>query len=259
MKIQSINSCYNYIRKPSVDSNRPGFTAHPDFNILSKNYAITASSYFRRGAFYGSPCDEFKDVISALIKVFNTDGKKRMLISGIGHSQEPFSMLAVVKNILCDRPIKKNLDLHIVDLQSKPDDKALFEHSFFDGYEPKFVPSSFVRENATNYGINKCLRWRVTDDIFKYLKSVYNNPQKSKWDTPIQEAIKTYPDETFDVISINNTLGYIKNTDTIEETLKEIVRVMKPGGIFITDTYKYYRGVLIGKTKEIYPGIYQKI
>ena len=46
----------------------------------------------------------------------------KMLIAGIASSQEPFSYLTTIKTIIKDKPIENVLDLHIIDLQSKPDD-----------------------------------------------------------------------------------------------------------------------------------------
>ena len=73
--------------------------AHSDFyKISNHNLWLSASSYFRRGVVLGSN-EGFNDVIKIFSLLFNekNDDKKSMLIVGIGHSQEPFSYLAVIK------------------------------------------------------------------------------------------------------------------------------------------------------------------
>ena len=70
--------------------------------MLQKQYQITASSYFRRGPYYGSANDNFQNIINVFQTIFDKNIKQpiKMLIVGIGDSQEPFSYLAVIKNII---------------------------------------------------------------------------------------------------------------------------------------------------------------
>lgn len=107
------------------------------------------------------------------------------------------------------------------------------------------------------------MRWRVNDEIFSFLEETYNNPQKSKWDSLIQDTIIDYPDEKFDVISANNVLPYIMKENELAETIRHIKRVLKPNGYFITDPYKdMYENekiYILDKMKKVDSGIYQKI
>ena len=107
--------------------------------------------------------------------------------------------------------------------------------------------------------INMC--WRVNDEIFDFLEKTYNNSQKSKWDSRIQDVIQTYPDNQFDIISANNVLPYIMGTE-IPQTVKNIVRVLKPNGYFITDLYEnllHIRQINSSENmKKVNSGIYQK-
>lgn len=238
------------------------FKAHPDFDELSKDYEIKASSYFRRGFFYGSPSDKYQDIVNVFQDVFANDTKaKTMLIGGIGDSQEPFSYLATIKQIIKDRKLKDALDLRIVDLQSKPKTKDLFENSFFDhSWEPAYARSSFVIDKDNYERFDTCY-YRVNDEIFNFLKMTYNDSYKSHWDTRIQEDIKNYPTESFDIISMNNTLPYIRDQEKIDETLRHIYRILKPNGIFITDPCLYSNMEMSNVTKnciEIAEGIYKK-
>ena len=241
--------------------NKLTFKAHPEFKELAKKYNVKASSYFRRGQFYGSPSDEFVDVIYCLRDIFYKKNQfiRNMLIAGIGESQEPFSLLVVIKAMLEKKSIKENLDLKIVDMQSKPTEKKLFSQSYFNcGYEPRYMLSSFIKDSGDKYGLDYYKEYRVNDEIFEFLNDTYKNRKNSYWNSRIQDVIKDIPSETMDIVSINNTLGYIKDENVIKETINHIFRVLKKGGIFITDPYSNFKDVCIDKSKEIYQGIFKK-
>lgn len=280
--IVSSNIYHNYTHNTTAQS----FTAHPDFYKFNS----TQSCYFRRGAVV-LPCYGYRDIEKTFNKIFDGNDKiKSMLVVGIGHSQEPFSYLASIKSILKGKSLKQNLSLHTVDLQSKPDDKTLFVNAFYDGiYEddniPKFAQNSFVLDRKYKYyeeetkkiapdyyfmypfikemqNTEEILNYRVNDEILNFVKETYNNPEKSKWDCRIQDAILYYNNEKFDIVSANNVLPYIISNEEIINTIKNIKRVLKPNGYFITDPYEqaYWlkdTGVL-DSFKEIYKGIYRK-
>ena len=108
----------------------------------------------------------------------------------------------------------------------------------------------------------KSLHWRVNDEIFEFLEKTYNNPQKSKWDSRIQEAILDYPDNKFDVISANNILPYIQSEIETVQTVEHMERTLKPNGYLITDPYEHVYHVkeigVSGNMKKVGAGIYQK-
>ena len=108
----------------------------------------------------------------------------------------------------------------------------------------------------------KSMRWRVNDEIFEFLEKTYNNPQKSKWESRMQDVIKTYPDEKFDIISANNSITYILSNAEIKQTVRNMLRTLKKGGYIITDPYdNVYHVEEISKyknVKKINDGIYQK-
>lgn len=85
---------------------------------------------------------------------------------------------------------------------------------------------------------NSPCHYRVNDEIFDFLNDTY--AKNSLWDTRLQESIKTFSNEEFDLISVNNTLGYIIDKYTRINTLKDIYRTLKKDGIFVTDTYNDY-------------------
>ena len=256
---------YNNSKAKNASGFNVNFGHHPDFKKLMQDYEVTASSYFRRGSFYGSPCKEFADVISTLKQFFNEkmnlqNGKINMLIGGIGNSEEPFSMLAVIKNLIGENKIKDVLNLFTVDLQSRPEKKELKWQSFYSGLKPDFVPDSFVKETSDEYGYKWVGKYRVCDEIFQYLSEAYDNHANSKWETRIQDAVKEYPDNSLDIVSINNTIGYIMDYEEGMSVLRNVLRSLKSGGVFITDPdYRKFRQIFSPEVSdEIYPGIYKK-
>lgn len=215
--------------------------AHPDFYEISQyNLSLRASSFFRRGVVLGET-SYFKDVIDVFSTLFNknTNDKKSMLIVGIGRSQEPFSYLASIKELIKDKKLKDVLNLQTVDLQAKPTKNILLSCTHYGGFwgkEPMFAKSSFIKY-AQMYGDTVLQTgFRVNDEIFDYLYKTYNNKSKSKWATRIQDDIKNYPDNSFDVLSMNNVLGYIEDDDEYYSTIKNMPRIVKPNGFIITDT-----------------------
>lgn len=215
--------------------------AHPDFYEISQyNLSLRASSFFRRGVVLGET-SYFKDIIDVFSTLFNknTNDKKSILIVGIGRSQEPFSYLASIKELIKDKKLKDVLNLQTVDLQAKPTKNILLSCTHYGGFwgkEPMFAKSSFVKY-AQMYGDTVLQTgFRVNDEIFDYLYKTYNNKSKSRWATRIQDDIKNYPDNSFDVLSMNNVLGYIEDDDEYYSTIKNMPRIVKPNGFIITDT-----------------------
>ena len=236
MRISPITTSYNNFYKNN-NTQRIAFKAHPDFDELSQKYDVTASSFFRRGPLYGIASDDYADIITVFKDIFKKGTKQKMLIAGVGESQEPFSYLATIKSLCPDRKLTDILDLKTVDLQSKPSSQQLFSDSYFEyRYQPDYAQSSFVVDVRPSIKYPAIYSYyRVNDEIFKFLDDTYKN--NSLWDTRVQEAVKTFPDEEYDVISINNTLCYITDKDTRIDTVKNIYRTLKKGGTFITDPH----------------------
>ena len=311
MRILSIS----YVNNQSIYNRKKSgtvFNAHPDFY----KYNSIQSCFFRRGSVLLACSKGYEDIENLFYKIFKTSPNvlKNMLIIGIGHSQEPLSYLASIKGILKNKELKNNLDLHTVDLQSKPERKDLKLQAFCKLHDyqtfPKYAEKGFVKDDIDdwleikhektlpsfineymhyflsyrkrwneleqkfhdaktvlnilkNENKQKNMRWRVNDEIFEFLEQTYNNPQKSKWDSRIQETILDYPDNKFDIISANNVLPYIISKTESAQTVKNIVRTLKPNGYFITDPYEYpyHVKVLSGydNMKKTGLGIYQKV
>ena len=165
---------------------------------------------------------------------------------------------------------KDNIDDWLEIKHKKEDMNHLkdYYHLYFT-YRDKWNELLFKGYNVDNIfkilkeqEIQKNMHLRVNDEVFEFLENTYNNPEKSKWDYRIQDAIQTYPDEKFDIISANNIIPYIIFENEIAKTIKHIERTLKPNGYFITDPYDYpYHVKELNKydnIKKINSGIYQK-
>ena len=305
----------SYVHNQNINNRKKSgtvFTAHPDFY----KYNSTQSCFFRRGSVLLACSKGYEDIENLFCKIFKTNLNfpKNMLIIGIGRSQEPFSYLASIKGILQDKELKNNLNLHTVDLQSKPERKDLKLNALCNLHDyqsfPKYAEKGFIKDSIDDWleikteikmpelfdehlhyylsyrkrwneleqkGHNteeilkiikeeikqKSLRWRVNDEVFNFVEQTYNNPQKSKWESRIQETILDYPDNKFDIISANNVLPYIISKKESAQTVKNIVRALKPNGYFITDPYEYPYHVKVLSScenmKQVGSGIYQKV
>ena len=255
MKITSSYFNYNQTNNCSAKYNT-SFTNHPDFDVLIKKWPLCASGYFRRGITFGEPSERFIDIVKIFRNVFkNTVTPKKMLIVGIANSEEPFSYLATIKQLNETRPIEDILDLHIIDLQSKTSREALFNYSYDTEYIPFYAKKSFVYSPHPQIPL---YNYRINDELFEFLYKTYNDPSKSKWETRVQDAITTYPDNYFDIISINNVIYYIK--DKPVETFNNVYRVVKPDGYIISDDNDY--SIQSKKTEYLEllsEGLYRKI
>lgn len=283
MQISPITNTHIY-NKYTLQKPTPAFTSAPK-RIINKQ-----SCYFRRGAVVLAS-RAYDDIENLYYQIFKTgDSIRNMLTIGVGRSQEPFSHLATIKGILKNRLLSKNLDLNIIDLQSKPAEHDLRIRAFSDlhDYEnyPKFAQGSFVKDTFKHWldiqekNLEKIdplyyfiarkpkkpqppeLYYRVNDEIFEFLKNTYNNQQKSKWNSAVQDIIQDYPDNKYNIISANNTLGYIMDDTEFVDTHRHIVRILRPDGYFITDPYGFEQKIVesgvMDNMEEIYKGIYKK-
>ena len=260
------------------------FTAHPDFYKINS----TQSCYFRRGVVALANNKGYAGIEDLFFNIFQSklNKPKKMLIIGIGNSQEPFSYLASIKGIIQEKPLNKNVDLYIVDLQSKPEYNKLRLDAFPNlfPYEtfPKYAGKSFIKDvkfpesesdiknlppmeyyiyTKIHKPVHPSKEYRVNDEILNFVNETYNNPEKSKWDSRIQDVIKDYSDNGFDIISANNVFGYLADNE-YAKTMKHIKRILKKtDGYFISDPY--FQDVKISEVlstfRELNLGIYQKI
>lgn len=228
----------------------------------------TASGYFRRGALES---EEFDDVIKGIKLIFLNNLKPKILIVGVGKAQEPFSHLAVIRSLLGGKLSESDVDLNCVDLQSKISDENLEKFAYLDVPEPLFAKDSFEQvKNPINGGNG----WRVKQDIFDYLKDVFNDSQKTWWNTRIEGFPAIYHENKYDMVSINNVLMYVKTAEEKIQTMKNLHTMLKINGILITDNYgdgyfrvekperelmKWIHNEYMQYFKKLAPGIWQKI
>ena len=258
MKISTLYSPYSYKQECNKQS-KPKFGHHPDLvSMINDKRPVLTSRWFRRGYECFKPGEDFPDVVKVFNNVFKEITKPvKMLIVGIANSEEPFSYMAVIKQIIKTIPIENSLDLHIVDLQSKPEKNKLYKDSYYKMDDlPLYAKESFIYDPNSE---KPSLKYRINDELFKFLYKTYNDPAKSKWETKAQEAIKTYPDNYFDIISINNVACYMKSDD-IQTTGNNIYRTLIPTGYIIEESGIYAQKCKdTDKFKPIDLGIHKKI
>lgn len=258
MKISALCSQYNCPQK-CERQNKPAFGHHPDLvAMLNEKSPVLTSHWFRRGFNIVEPGEDFPDVVEVFNKVLDKIMSPiRMLIVGVANSEEPLSYLATIKQIIKNKPIKDAVDLYIIDLQSKPSGEKLYKDSYYTMAQiPDYAKGSFIYDPHNR--IPK-LNYRVNDELFEFLYKTYNNPAKSKWETRAQEAIKTYPDNFFNVISINNVVCYMKSND-IQTTSDNMYRTLVPKGYLVEELGLYAEICKNANNLEcINQGIHRKI
>lgn len=265
----TINSNIKHCKQENKKQTNLSFGEHFDLQRLRNHFPkVTESCFFRRGKNFNNPSDEFQQVVDVLKSVFSSEENikpKKMLIAGVGNSQEPYSYLAIINSQNPKKSLYNIVDMYTVDLQSLPNCRTLFKNSIYNSQEPiKYAKQSFITDNKHNIDKNTPIN-RVQNSIYYYILRVYNNIRKAKWETPIQNAIKSYDDNFFEVISANNILPYVKLTNgdkVCTNVLNEMYRCIVPGGYLITDPQVYRftkKSIILEKMNKIADGIYKKI
>lgn len=216
-------------------------------------YSGPQTSLFFRKGFRRS----FSDTVNAIRSIAMTQPKPKILVVGVGKTQEPLSYLAVIQTMFRNKPIETSVDLHCVDFQPKISDEKLAEYSKYS-YDtvPDYALGGFVPNG------NKYYPYKFKPEIIQYLSNVFNNPQKAHWNTRVEDFAATCPKGVYNMISINNVLMYIKDYSVRIKTMENIAGMLKAKGILITDenidcypsTYKFLSDFI-----HLAPGIWQKI
>lgn len=232
------------------------FCARPEYERLTSE--VRASNYFRRGGFYGSASEEFRNVVDAVKLLFSNNKKPKILIAGIGQAQEPFSILAVIRDIHKRKPLESVVDLNCVDLQPKISDSDLDNYAYCDSCDPMFAKGSF--DYVENPTYKPYYRYKVKPEIQAHLRKVFDDESSTKWDTKIEDFSDQCPAESYDMITFNNTLGYVEGEDKQHKTMENICRILKPNGILITDPYDQYKEMFpaMRDFEKISDGIWRK-
>lgn len=237
------------------------FGQHSEFSNLFHIYEIPlASTFFRRGTSFANQSCKFADVIKAIEQIPKWPTIPKLLVVGVGEAQEPLSYLAVIKDMYKNKPLKSVVDLHCVDLQDKITNKTLDKYyAFMDENEsPKFAEESF--ENVSKNPRKKL--FKVKSEILEYLKKVFNNPEKTKWETKIQDFAIACKSKVYDMVSINNVLLYIRNKKEKIQLIEDLTRIIKENGFLVTDPDEetYMQKILrLQNFKKIDAGIWQKV
>lgn len=260
--LNTVNPYSNKTRSNLAQQRKSNITfgQRPEFSFLSYTYKEPlASVFFRRGSLYESQSPEFRDVIKAVNQVSKEKTIPKLLVVGVGKAQEPLSYLAVIKDRSKNKPLESIVDLHCVDLQDKISDEALDKYAFLDlDDHPLFAKESFenVSTNPRRY------HYRIKSEILDYLKKTFNNPEKTKWETKIQDFANACKSNIYNIISINNVLLYIRNKKERKQLMDNITRILSGNGILVTDLYdKEYKREFpcLKNFRKLANGIWQKV
>ena len=211
-----------------------------DFVDINKGLVKT-SAFFRRGSNGYSNNEAFKNIIDAIKPIFSSVSKPKLLIVGVANAEEPFSYLTAIKDFSGNKPLEELVDLHCVDLQSKISSKDLEQYAYFGFNDrPAFAKDCFERV-AHPYYPSESL-YQVKHEIIKHLDGVFNDSEKTKWNTDIVDFSSQCQANKYDIVSINNVLYYLADESAQASTLENITRMLKKGGVLVTDPKdNYYR------------------
>jgi len=235
----------------SKDQQNVSFCALAQYDRFVGRFSnFRASCYFRREGGNG-----YKDVVNALKLVSRNSKRPKILVVGLGDAaQEPCSILATIKSLNPKKPLKDSVELNCVDMQPQISDIELKNHSYLDKL-PSFARTSFQRvKNSKHY--------EVKPEIYENLNETLNNSAKTKWDTTIEDFSPTLPEQSYDMVSINNVLCYVLDETKKVAALENLTKSLKPGGILVTDPYDILYKDLYPCLKELNnltPGIWQKM
>lgn len=229
------------------------FGNRPEYQILQRECSNPRYSYFFRRDMPG----KYQDVIDAVKLVYKQVKKPKILIVGVGRGEEPCSYLAVINEINNDKPLGSVVDLSCIDLQPKIQYDDLRHYAYLESYgEPKFAPNSFRYDRIRE-------RHGLRHDIFEFLVQTFNNPDKTKWDTTVEEFSQNCKPNCFNLISINKVLMYLKDKETQSKVMNNLLEALKPKGILVTDIVydnadSNWTLKRMGSFKKLSPGIWQK-
>lgn len=232
------------------------FSARPEYTELFEwciGYTPRTSVFFRRGIAELGDRGRFSDVVNVLKSVFHRCQKPKIMIVGIGKGEEPLSYLSVIKSLNPNRDLSSVVDLHCIDLQPKID-----EGEIVDFFNPlgigDYAGDAFVYDEKREV-------FKTLPEVKKVLIETFNNPDKSKWDTLAQEFFSNTGDvQGYDIVSMNNVLGYIPDMKEAETLLENVSQRINDKGFLVSDEgHIQQKGYAISKKlKPFAPGIWQK-
>lgn len=265
MKILSISNLKktytNYVNKTGEKKAfSPSFLSHPTYDYFEKTSNIRASSHFRRGRYYGTPSENYKDVEYTLKKVLENKKKPSFLLVGIGHGEEAYSLAASIYTILGKpKKLSKVVDFNGVDLGPKLTEKDIKNSSIF--YNMNMLEEFNIAMDSFNNRKSDGSIWyegaEFKPEITNFIKKSLNS-KSFVWDTSIQDFLKKNK-KTYDVFVMNNVLLYMPEAEQVE-TLLKAKEIVNQKGFIITDPddnfFKKHK--IFDDWIMTYPGIYQK-
>lgn len=225
------------------------FGMRSEFLDLQRVYSNPRYSYFFRNS------DSFSNVVDSLKQVFTNTKKTKLLIVGVGRGEEPMSYLAVIKNLYKNEDLNNIVDLDCVDIQPKISTLSLKNNSVTE------EPSTLIYAKKSFYYDVNTRKFYLKSNILNFLIKTFDNPIKTHWDTSIEEYSSNCSKKTYNLISMNKVLMYLKDRETQAKVIDNLFNMLKPNGILISDSEHDFSSWNLKNAKmitEIYPGIWQK-
>lgn len=245
----NFNTCYQNRSCQQKPYQSVNFGVRSEFLELQRVYSNPRYSYFFRRS------DSFGNVVDSLKQVFANAKKPKLLIVGVGKGEEPMSYLAVIKNLYRRESLENIVDLNCVDIQPKISTLALKNNSVTDE-----ASTLIYAKRSFNYDI-KTRKFYLKSNILDFLVKTFDNPLQSHWDASIEEYSSNSPKKKYNLISMNKVLMYLKDRETQAKVVDNLLDMLKPDGILISDSEHDFSSwdLKNAKTiKEISPGIWQK-
>lgn len=225
------------------------------------------SVMFRRGQNMAAPEKEFLHIAQTLETQTRDKDKYSVMVIGVARGEEPLSLLTLLNTIAEEKgkTLQEFADMHTVDirpqLQPNEIDGTTYKWIIEDVLDNTSLILSSLEESEDD------MKWQVVPEVRSYLSRVVIDPSLSKWNTSVQEYVRSDDKTQYDCISYNNVHGHIEESEGRKEILPGLIARLKPGGVIVTDgdyrdIVKKHQDYLKMQQeyglKELFPGIFQR-
>lgn len=233
-----------------------------DQEVLGPGYELERSQFFRHKYQY-----EIFD--NELDKKLKEKDQVNFLTIGIGNLEEPLSFLSVAEKHAQEQEqnIQDILDLKMVDIRDKDEiktEKNLGKDAFGNIREPDqaYKKSFDIIKTGKNKG-----EYQFNDNITTYISKKFNDPNKTKLNTPVEEFLNEHGNKKYDFVACNNVLQWLgynydnplksgaenkkeKNFQEFYQNIKKITDLVEPNGLLFIELPKSNMLKIINKVPE---------
>lgn len=167
----------------------------------------------------------FVAIANTIKKVCNRNPKPSMLIVGVGNGEKPISYLATIKTLFPGRTLDEIVDLNCVDILSRVPESELMEHAKWPAGSPlpNYAKKGF---HLVTDSVSHSRKFLPQPEILDFLGKVFD--KNTQWETKIESYASKAAEDSYHLISINNVLCYIEDSDARKKLMEDIARILKP-------------------------------